>query len=62
MKRIIALSLMFIFGTAYEFQVRAMNGNQASTATESSEATPPTVPDAPTNLSGYGYNGWVSLS
>ena len=49
-------------GTTYEFQVRAMNGESASTASDSFEETPATVPGAPTNLSGYGYNGWVSLS
>ena len=39
-----------------------MNGESASAATESLESTPATVPSAPTSLSGYGYNGWVSLS
>lgn len=56
------LILSLINGTTYEFQVRAMNGESASTATESSESTPATVPGKPTSLSGYGYNGWVSLS
>ncbi|RKU09698.1 hypothetical protein C6501_14945 [Candidatus Poribacteria bacterium] len=55
------LILSLINGTAYEFQVRAMNGNQASTATESSEATPATVPSAPTSLIGDRYNGGVTL-
>ena len=56
------LILSLINGTTYEFQVRAMNGESASTASDSFEETPATVPGAPTNLSGYGYNGWVSLS
>ncbi len=56
------LILSLINGTTYEFQVRAMNGESASTATESSESTPATVPGKPTSLSGTGYNGWVSLS
>ena len=56
------LILSLINGTTYEFHVRAMNGESASAATESSESTPATVPGKPTSLSGYGYNGWVSLS
>ncbi len=44
-------------------------GNASPSSTEmpassdSEEASnTPSVPDAPTNMSGYGYNGWVSLS
>ena len=49
-------------GIAYEFLVRALNGESASAASNSFEETPATVPGPPTNLSGYGYNGWISLS
>ena len=39
-----------------------MNGGFASATSDTFEVRVPTVPGAPTNLSGYGYNGWVSLS
>ena len=56
---VIILSL--INGTTYEFQVRAMNGESASAATESSESTPATVPGKPTSLIGDRYNRSVTL-
>ena len=55
------LILSLINGTTYEFQVKAMNGQSASAATESSESTPATVPRKPTSLSGDRYNQGVTL-
>ena len=49
-------------GTTYEVQVSAVNGLFASAASNTVEGAPVTVPNAPTSLSGYGYNGWISLS
>ncbi len=53
--------LSLINGTTYEFQLRAVNGEIASAATESSESTPATVPGKPTRLVGDRYNQGVTL-
>ena len=53
--------LSLINGTTYEFQLRAVNGEIASAATESSESTPATVPGKPTSLVGDRYNQGVTL-
>ena len=53
--------LSLINGTTYEFQLRAVNGESASTATASSESTPATVPGKPTSLTGDRYNQSVTL-
>ncbi|MXV78934.1 hypothetical protein F4001_11315, partial [Candidatus Poribacteria bacterium] len=55
------LVLSLINGTTYEFELRAMNGEIASAATESSESTPATVPGEPTSLVGDRYNQGVTL-